>query len=47
MIGLLRGKVIYKQPPELLLEVHGVGYELQASMNTFYHLPPDNQTEVT
>ncbi|HPY40935.1 MAG TPA: Holliday junction branch migration protein RuvA [Thiolinea sp.] len=47
MIGLLRGKVIYKQPPELLLEVHGVGYELQASMNTFYYLPPDNQTEVT
>lgn len=47
MIGLLRGKVIYKQPPELLLEVHGVGYELQASMNTFYHLPLDSQTEVT
>lgn len=47
MIGLLRGKVIYKQPPELLLEVHGVGYELQASMNTFYHLPLDPQTEVT
>jgi Holliday junction DNA helicase RuvA len=47
MIGLLRGKVIYKQPPELLLEVHGVGYELQASMNTFYNLPLDSQTEVT
>lgn len=47
MIGLLRGKVIYRQPPELLLEVHGVGYELQASMNTFYHLPLDQQTEVT
>lgn len=47
MIGLLRGKVIYKQPPELLLEVHGVGYELQASMNTFYNLPLDPQTEVT
>ena len=46
MIGLLRGKVIYKQPPELLLEVHGVGYELQASMNTFYNLPPDTQAEV-
>lgn len=46
MIGLLRGKVIYKQPPELLLEVHGVGYELQASMNTFYNLPLDSQAEV-
>lgn len=47
MIGLLRGKVIYKQPPELLLEVQGVGYELQASMNTFYQLPIDSQAEVT
>lgn len=47
MIGLLRGTVIYKQPPELLLEVQGVGYELQASMNTFYQLPLDPQTEVT
>ena len=47
MIGLLRGKVVYKQPPELLIEVHGVGYELQASMNTFYGLPLDQQTEVT
>lgn len=46
MIGLLRGKVIYKQHPELLLEVQGVGYELQASMNTFYNLPIDSQAEV-
>ncbi|PID49436.1 MAG: Holliday junction branch migration protein RuvA [Proteobacteria bacterium] len=47
MIGLLRGKVIFKQAPELLLEVHGVGYELQASMNTFYGLPSDRAAEVT
>ncbi len=47
MIGLLRGKVIFKQAPELMLEVHGVGYELQASMNTFYGLPLDANIEVT
>lgn len=47
MIGQLRGRVIWKQPPELMLEVGGVGYELQASMNTFYSLPPDAATEVT
>lgn len=47
MIGQLRGKVILKQPPELMLDVNGVGYELQASMNTFYALPADSATEVT
>ncbi|PID99789.1 MAG: Holliday junction branch migration protein RuvA [Thiothrix nivea] len=47
MIGQLRGKVIFKQPPELMLEVNGVGYELQASMNTFYDLPIDHNAEVT
>ncbi len=39
MIGFLRGKLITKQPPQLVVEVHGVGYELDAPMSTFYGLP--------
>ncbi len=39
MIGRLRGNLLEKQPPYLLLDVNGVGYELQAPMTTFYRLP--------
>ena len=39
MIGFLRGRIVTKQAPVLVLDVHGVGYELDASMNTFYQLP--------
>ena len=39
MIGRLTGELIEKAPPELLIDVSGVGYELEASMNTFYKLP--------
>lgn len=39
MIGRLRGTLVEKQPPYLLLDVNGVGYELQAPMTTFYRLP--------
>jgi Holliday junction DNA helicase RuvA len=39
MIGLLRGTILDKRPPHLLLEVQGVGYELEAPMTTFYDLP--------
>lgn len=39
MIGRLQGILLEKQPPGLLLDVRGVGYDLQAPMTTFYHLP--------
>lgn len=39
MIGFLKGTLASKHPPELTVEVAGVGYELQAPMSTFYSLP--------
>jgi Holliday junction DNA helicase RuvA len=43
MIGYLRGIILEKQPPLLLLDVHGVGYEIDAPMSTFYRLPDVGQ----
>lgn len=39
MIGQLRGTILEKQAPQLLLEVNGIGYEVDAPMSTFYQLP--------
>lgn len=43
MIGQLRGIILEKQPPILLLNVNGVGYEIDAPMSTFYRLPEVGQ----
>ena len=45
MIGRLRGLLIEKRPPRLLVECHGVGYEVDAPMTTIWALPNLN-TEV-
>ena len=39
MIGRISGKLLEKAPPALLVDAHGVGYELEAPMSTFYRLP--------
>jgi holliday junction DNA helicase RuvA len=39
MIGSLRGRLTAKHPPQLMIDVGGVGYELEAPMSTFYGLP--------
>jgi len=39
MIGRLRGLLLSKQPPALMVECHGVGYDVEAPMSTIYDLP--------
>ncbi|MGL5044723.1 MAG: Holliday junction branch migration protein RuvA, partial [Plesiomonas sp.] len=39
MIGRLRGLIVEKQPPEVLLDVSGIGYEVNMPMTCFYDLP--------
>lgn len=46
MIGRIQGKLLEKNPPQILVDVHGVGYEIDVPMSTFYNLPDIGQ-EVT
>jgi Holliday junction DNA helicase RuvA len=39
MIGRLTGVIAEKSPPQVLIDVNGIGYELDVPMSTFYHLP--------
>jgi Holliday junction DNA helicase RuvA len=39
MIGKLTGTLDSKNPPEVIIDCHGVGYEVQVPMSTFYNLP--------
>jgi Holliday junction DNA helicase RuvA len=43
MIGSVRGRISSKTPPQLTVEVGGIGYELEAPMSTFFHLPAVGQ----
>lgn len=44
MIARLSGRLILKQPPILLIDVNGVGYEVEAPMSTFYELPEPGES---
>ena len=46
MIGRLSGTLLEKNPPQILLDVQGVGYELDVPMSTFYNLPALNEKVV-
>lgn len=46
MIGRLRGLLVARQPPEILVDVAGVGYEVQVPMSTFFRLPAVGQEVV-
>jgi len=46
LIGKISGKLIERHPPQVVVDVHGVGYEIDVPMSTFYQLPA-NGSEVT
>lgn len=43
MIGKLTGTLLEKNPPQILIDCHGVGYEVDVPMSTFYHLPSSGE----
>ncbi len=46
MIGRIEGKLLEKNPPLILVDVHGVGYEISVPMSTFYNLPDSGKNVV-
>lgn len=44
MIGRIQGTLIHKIPPVVLIDVHGIGYEISVSMHTLYELPCEGET---
>ena len=44
MIGRLSGKILSKQPPEVVIDVNGVGYEVEAPLTAFYDMPNAGQS---
>jgi holliday junction DNA helicase RuvA len=46
MIGWIKGRLMEKQAPFLLIDVNGIGYEIQAPMTTFYKLPDHGMIEL-
>ena len=43
MIGRLSGTLLEKNPPQVLIDVHGLGYEVDVPMSTFYNLPTNGE----
>ena len=43
MIGRIHGTLVLANPPEILVDAHGVGYEISVPMSTLYELPPPGQ----
>ena len=43
MIGRLSGVLLEKNPPQVLVDVHGLGYEVDVPMSTFYNLPANGE----
>ena len=39
MIGRISGRLLIKQPPQIIVDVNGIGYEIDVPMSTLYQLP--------
>ena len=46
MIGRLSGVLLERNPPQVLIDVHGLGYEVDVPMSTFYNLPANGEKVV-